>query len=188
VVVVASYRPLSPNPFFIYTEIKKPTRSGPFAGRVKYSRVLVCATVLRALPPAAPSVLERPPQRYSHQLKLAESTSPRGLTNHCTNKVRYIKPSPLYICRKVFLLLKQFRGAGFGELQRARGRSERTRPHPACFARRPRLALFISPTHKRTEGRAPVWALSLLQKDAALQGGSSRNRCTGWTRSKQEQL
>ena len=30
---------------------------------------------------------------------------------------------------------------------------------------------FISPTHKRTEGRAPCGALSLLQKDAALQGG-----------------
>jgi hypothetical protein len=30
---------------------------------------------------------------------------------------------------------------------------------------------FFSPTHKRTEGRAPCGALSLLQKDAALQGG-----------------
>jgi hypothetical protein len=30
---------------------------------------------------------------------------------------------------------------------------------------------LISPTHKRTEGRAPCGALSLLQKDAALQGG-----------------
>jgi hypothetical protein len=36
---------------------------------------------------------------------------------------------------------------------------------------------FISPTHKRTEGRAPCGALSLLQKDAALQGGYSRKRC-----------
>jgi len=36
---------------------------------------------------------------------------------------------------------------------------------------------FISPTHKRTEGRAPCGALSLLQKDAALQGGYSRIRC-----------
>ena len=62
---------------------------------------------------------------------------------------------------------------------------------------------YIIPIHTRTEGRAPVWgsefstpqgyslaphtsgprdvprcgALSLLQKDAALQGGSSRNRC-----------
>ena len=33
------------------------------------------------------------------------------------------------------------------------------------------------PTHKRTEGRAPCGALSLLQKDAALQGGFSWNRC-----------
>ena len=39
------------------------------------------------------------------------------------------------------------------------------------------LKEVISPTHKRTEGRAPCGALSLLQKDAALQGESSRNRC-----------
>ena len=39
------------------------------------------------------------------------------------------------------------------------------------------ILTLISPTHKRTEGRAPRGALSLLQKDAALQGGSSRNRC-----------
>ena len=37
--------------------------------------------------------------------------------------------------------------------------------------------VIFSPTHKRTEGRAPCGALSLLQKDAALQGGSSRIRC-----------
>jgi hypothetical protein len=37
--------------------------------------------------------------------------------------------------------------------------------------------IFFSPTHKRTEGRAPCGALSLLQKDAALQGGYSRIRC-----------
>ena len=36
---------------------------------------------------------------------------------------------------------------------------------------------IFSPTHKRTEGRAPCGALSLLQKDAALQGGYSRIRC-----------
>ena len=40
------------------------------------------------------------------------------------------------------------------------------------------LAVFIiSPTHKRTEGRAPVWGSEFTLKDAALQGGSSRNRC-----------
>ena len=32
---------------------------------------------------------------------------------------------------------------------------------------------IVSPTHKRTEGRVPCGALSLLQKDAALQGGFS---------------
>ena len=36
---------------------------------------------------------------------------------------------------------------------------------------------IISPTHKRTEGRAPVWGSQFTSKDAALQGGSSRNRC-----------
>jgi hypothetical protein len=30
---------------------------------------------------------------------------------------------------------------------------------------------LISPTHKRTEGRAPVWGSELTSKDAALQGG-----------------
>jgi len=34
-----------------------------------------------------------------------------------------------------------------------------TRPRP-----------FISPTHKRTEGRAPVWGSEFTSKDAALQG------------------
>jgi hypothetical protein len=37
--------------------------------------------------------------------------------------------------------------------------------------------LLFSPTHKRTEGRAPVWGSEFTSKDAALQGGSSRNRC-----------
>ena len=37
---------------------------------------------------------------------------------------------------------------------------------------------IISPTHKRTEGRAPVSGSEFTSKDAALQGGgSSRNRC-----------
>ena len=30
---------------------------------------------------------------------------------------------------------------------------------------------FFSPTHKRTEGRAPVWGSELTSKDAALQWG-----------------
>jgi hypothetical protein len=29
----------------------------------------------------------------------------------------------------------------------------------------------FSPTHKRTEGRAPVWGSEFTSKDAALQGG-----------------
>ena len=31
--------------------------------------------------------------------------------------------------------------------------------------------IVISPTHKRTEGRAPVWGSEFTSKDAALQGG-----------------
>jgi|AntAceMinimDraft_5_1070358.scaffolds.fasta_scaffold164935_2 hypothetical protein len=34
----------------------------------------------------------------------------------------------------------------------------------------------ISPTHKRTEGRAPVWGSEFTSKDPTLQGGSIRNR------------
>ena len=46
----------------------------------------------------------------------------------------------------------------------------------------------MGPTHKRTEGRAPVWGSEFTPKDAALQGGVSEIAATGWTRSKQEQL
>jgi hypothetical protein len=35
----------------------------------------------------------------------------------------------------------------------------------------------VSPTHKRTKGRAPVWGSEFTSKDAAIQGGSSINRC-----------
>jgi hypothetical protein len=66
VVVVASYRHLAQS--FIYTEIKSRRGADCFAGRVKYSRVLVCASVLRALPPAAPPTspvaLSVPPREF----------------------------------------------------------------------------------------------------------------------------
>jgi hypothetical protein len=32
---------------------------------------------------------------------------------------------------------------------------------------------FISPTHKRTEGRAPVWGSEFTSNDATLQGDSA---------------
>jgi len=70
------------------------------------------------------SVLERPPQGYGHRQKLAEGTSPRGLTCHCTDKAGYIYSSSLQIRRVVLLLLRQRCGAGLSELQRARGRSK----------------------------------------------------------------
>jgi hypothetical protein len=43
-------------------------------------------------------------------------------------------------------------------------------------------ASFISPTHKRTEGSAPVWGSEFTLKDATLQGRSSRNHC--WAKCK----
>ena len=46
-----------------------------------------------------------------------------------------------------------------------------------CKARWVWAGAVISPTHKRTEGRAPVWGSEFTSKNAALQGGSSRNRC-----------
>ena len=76
------------------------------------SQLLLCASVLRSLPPAAPPA------------------SP-------------VAPA----------------------LARARGMLGRVLYAAALFL------LLISPTHKRTKGRAPCGALSLLQKDAALQGG-----------------
>jgi len=39
--------------------------------------------------------------------------------------------------------------------------------------RKVKIPLIISPTHKRTEGRAPVWSSKFTSKDAKLQGGSS---------------
>ena len=33
------------------------------------------------------------------------------------------------------------------------------------------ILYFFSPTHKRTEGHAPVWGSEFTSKDAALQGG-----------------
>jgi hypothetical protein len=41
----------------------------------------------------------------------------------------------------------------------------------------PLSRMIFSPTHKRTEGRAPVWGSEFTSKDAALQGESRRNRC-----------
>jgi hypothetical protein len=67
------------------------------------------------------SVVERPPQSYGQRLKLAEGASARGLTCHCANKAGYMYSYPLNILRVVLLLLRQRRGAGLCELQRARG-------------------------------------------------------------------
>ena len=38
---------------------------------------------------------------------------------------------------------------------------------------------LISPTHKRTEGRAPVWGSELTSKDATLQGGNPAETADG---------
>ena len=39
----------------------------------------------------------------------------------------------------------------------------------------------ISPTHKRTEGRAPVWGSEFTSKDAAIQGGVQQKPLLGCT-------
>jgi hypothetical protein len=38
--------------------------------------------------------------------------------------------------------------------------------------------LFISPTHKRTEGRAPVWGSEFTSKDASLKGDPAETAAT----------
>jgi len=38
---------------------------------------------------------------------------------------------------------------------------------------------IISPTHKRTEGRAPVWGSEFTSKDAAIQGGIQQKPLLG---------
>jgi hypothetical protein len=45
---------------------------------------------------------------------------------------------------------------------------------PCCMKT---IKWMLSPTHKRTEGRAPVWGSEFTSKGAKLQGGSIRNRC-----------
>jgi hypothetical protein len=52
--------------------------------------------------------------------ELTESTSPRGLTFHCTDKAGYTYFASLHICRVALLLLRGRRCSGLGELQRAR--------------------------------------------------------------------
>ena len=41
------------------------------------------------------------------------------------------------------------------------------------------LKCFISPTHKRTEGRAPVWGSEFTSKNATLQGGDPAETAVG---------
>ena len=56
------------------------------------------------------------------------------------------------------------------------GRSRR--PGAADTFRSVCVSVFISPTHKRTEGRAPVWGSEFTSKRRRTTGGgSSRNRC-----------
>ena len=44
----------------------------------------------------------------------------------------------------------------------------------SCYNANDRKKILISPSHKRTEGRAPVWGSEFTSKDAALQGGSAK--------------
>jgi hypothetical protein len=69
-------------------------------------------------------VVERPPHSYGQRLELVKGASARGLTCHCADEAGYMCSPPLHICRVVLFLLRQRRGTGLGELQRARGRSK----------------------------------------------------------------
>jgi hypothetical protein len=46
-------------------------------------------------------------------------------------------------------------------------------------AARSQSDLIISPTHKRTKGRAPVWGSDFTSKDAAIQGGIQQKPLLG---------
>jgi len=76
-------------------------------------------------------VAERLPTSYGQQLEFVEGSSSRGLTCHYTDKAGYICFAPLYICRVILLLLRQRRGVGLREMQRARGRSKKFAIAPA---------------------------------------------------------
>jgi hypothetical protein len=78
-------------------------------------------------------VVECPPKSYGQRLELVEGSSARGLIYHCadTDKAGYMYSSTLHIFRVVYLLLRQRRGAGPGELQLARGRSKYFATAPA---------------------------------------------------------
>jgi hypothetical protein len=43
--------------------------------------------------------------------------------------------------------------------------------HLACWLEGRVVFALISPTHKRAEGRAPVWGSEFTSKETALQGG-----------------
>jgi len=42
------------------------------------------------------------------------------------------------------------------------------------------LMCFISPTHKRTEGRAPVWGSEFTSKRRRTTGGDPAETAVGW--------
>jgi hypothetical protein len=58
-------------------------------------------------------------------------------------------------------------------------RSNDTHTTSGRLARAMNTNLIISPTHKRTEGRAPVWGSEFTSKDAALQGGIQQKPLLG---------
>ena len=72
-----------------------------------------------------------PPRSYGQRLELVKGASARGLTCHCADEAGYMCSPPLHICRVVLFLLRQRRGTGLGELQRARGRSKYFATAPA---------------------------------------------------------
>jgi hypothetical protein len=92
-------------------------------------------TVQTCVSAGAPAAKLRPSTKYRRRYVAAK------INCHSTDKAGYIHSSLLYIYRVVFILLRQRCGAGLSKQQRARGRRKyyRNRPHPGCFARRPKI-------------------------------------------------
>jgi hypothetical protein len=91
-------------------------------------------------------MLERPPQSYAHRLKLIEDTSPRDDDELATVQIkpdistlpRYTSAESFFSCCDSVAALAL---ANCNEVV-YRSKYYRTRPHPAYFARRPKLERY----------------------------------------------
>jgi|AntAceMinimDraft_5_1070358.scaffolds.fasta_scaffold174622_1 hypothetical protein len=61
-------------------------------------------------------------------------------------------------------------GLGFAHFRALTGVGKSQRVSTACKCFKKSRLWLISPAHKRTEGRAPVWGSEFTSKDTTLQG------------------